>query len=111
MSEPDKAIKFDEDKIRMELMPVYTIQEISKVLTFGASKYADRNWEKGFDYSRVYGALQRHMTSWYSGEDKDSETGLSHLAHAGCCLMFLLEFEKSKAGNDDRVKHAIPSNN
>jgi len=106
-----KAIKFDEDKNRMELIPVYPIQEIGRVMTFGASKYADRNWEKGFKYSRVIGALLRHIFAWYSGEDKDPETGISHLAHAGCCLFFLLEFERSGAGTEDRVKHAEPRRN
>lgn len=98
------GIKFDQDKVRMDLVPVYPLNEIAKVLTFGAKKYADRNWEKGLDYSRVYGALQRHSMAWYSGIDTDEETGISHLAHAGCCIMFLLEYENTKRGNDDRPK-------
>ena len=84
-------------------------RHIARVLTFGAKKYSSRNWEKGFDYSRTYGALQRHLHAWYKGEDSDPETGLSHLAHAGCCLMFLLEFEHSGAGTDDRVKYVDKS--
>ena len=105
----DVAVKFDGDKLRMELLPVRPIEDIASVLTIGAKKYADRNWEKGFDYSRTYGALQRHMHAWYKGEDNDPETGLSHLAHAGCCLMFLLEFTHSGAGTDDRVKYVDKS--
>ena len=100
----EAAIKFDQDKRRIELMPVRPLEDIADVLTVGAKKYADRNWEKGFDYSRTYGAMQRHLMAWYGGEDKDPETGLSHLAHAGCCVMFLLEFEHTGAGKDDRVK-------
>ena len=99
------GIKFDDNKLRMDLMPIRPIEDIARVLTFGAKKYADRNWEKGFDYSRTYGALQRHLHSWFKGEENDPQTGLSHLAHAGCCLMFLLEFTHSGAGNDDRVKY------
>jgi hypothetical protein len=103
------AIKNDQEKIRMDLLPVYPIEEIAKVLTFGAKKYADRNWEKGFSYSRVYGALLRHVFAWWGGQDKDSETNLSHLAHAGCCLMFLLEYEKTEKGVDDRPNQPIHS--
>jgi len=57
-----------------------------------AAKYAPHNWEKGIDYSRVYGALLRHMMAWWGGEDTDPETGLSHLHHAACCIMFLQHF-------------------
>ena len=103
------AVKFDQDKLRMELLPVRPIEDIASVLTLGAKKYDDRNWEQGFDYTRTYGALQRHLHAWYKGEDIDPETGLSHLAHAGCCLMFLLEFTHSGAGTDDRVKYVDKS--
>jgi hypothetical protein len=67
--------------------------EIGKVLTFGAQKYAPRNWEKGIKYSRVYGALLRHLFAWWWGERTDPETGIHHLAHAGFCVLFLLCYE------------------
>ena len=43
------------------------------------------------------------------GEDKDPESGLSHLAHAACCIMFLLEFEKTHPELDDRYKPNVPT--
>lgn len=98
------GLKNDGEKVRWELVPPDAVNEVAKVLTFGAHKYADRNWEKGMEWSRVYGALQRHMAAWWGGEDTDSETGLSHLAHAGCCIMFLLSYEKRNVGLDDRHK-------
>jgi hypothetical protein len=88
----------------MDLVPWDSVTEIAKVLTFGAKKYNARNWELGFDWSRVFGALQRHLTLWFQGQDKDEETGLSHLAHAGCCIFFLLAFSLRKTGRDDRPK-------
>ncbi len=103
------AVKFDQDKLMMELLPVRPIEDIAGVLTFGAKKYSERNWEQGFNYSRTYGALQRHLHAWYKGEDIDPESGLTHLAHAGCCLMFLLEFAHSGKGTDDRVKYVDKS--
>ena len=86
------GMKFDQDKVRMELLSVPAMMGTARVLTFGAKKYADRNWENGIEYSRVYGALLRHMTAWWDGEDLDPETGLSHLHHASCCIMFLQQF-------------------
>jgi len=33
------------------------------------------------------------------GEKNDPETGLSHLAHASACLMFLIHFELQESKN------------
>ena len=77
-----EGVKYDTDKIKMELIPPELLTEVGKVLTFGAKKYSERNWEKGMDWGRVYGALQRHLNSWMSGEEADPETGYSHLSHA-----------------------------
>ena len=62
----------------------------------------DRNWEQGMDWSRVYGALQRHLNAWWGGEHTDPETGKSHLWHANCCMAFLTTYEIRNVGNDDR---------
>lgn len=98
------GIKHDQEKVRMDLLPYDALAEIAKIFTFGAKKYADRNWEKGFGFSRPFAALQRHLTLWFQGEDNDVETGLSHLSHAGCELLFLLAFELRGVGEDDRPK-------
>lgn len=94
--------KNDSDKNRVELLPVDALEDIGEILTFGAAKYGDRNWEKGMAWSRVFGALLRHLFAWWRGEKSDPETGKSHLAHAGCCILFLLAFERRKTGTDDR---------
>jgi hypothetical protein len=83
--------KYDNDKIRWELLPYKELGEIAKVFTLGAKKYADFNWVHVKPFrSRYFGALMRHITAWYEGETKDPETNCSHLAHAGCCLLFLM---------------------
>lgn len=94
--------KNDSEKIRLELIPTEVIWSLGKVLTFGAKKYDDRNWEKGIAWSRVYGALQRHLNAWWGGESKDEETGFSHLWHALCCIVFLVTYEIRGVGKDDR---------
>lgn len=97
-----RANKHDQDKVRLELLPPELLTEIGKILTFGATKYAPRNWEKGMEWGRVYGALLRHLNAWWGGEHNDPETGESHLAHAGCCIAFLIAYEQRAIGEDDR---------
>ena len=53
-------------------------------------------------WSRPFGALMRHMWAWWKGEKADPETGMSHLWHAACCIMFLISYEERQIGNDDR---------
>lgn len=96
------ARKDDSEKLRTDLLPSAPLLAIAGVLTFGAKKYADHNWRGGFKASRLIGAALRHILAYNDGEDKDPESGLSHLAHAGCCLMFLLEQEAKGTGTDDR---------
>ena len=94
--------KDDSGKTPWHLMPPDALNQIAQVLAFGATKYGDRNWEKGMNWSRPFSALMRHMWAWWRGEDRDPETGLSHLAHAGCCILFLLSYEGRAHGTDDR---------
>jgi hypothetical protein len=93
--EQSGGTKFDDNKVRMELLPVSALIGIAEVFTFGAKKYDSWNWAKGIKYSRLYGALLRHMTAWYKGEEIDPESGKSHLYHAGCCLMMLIDTQKN----------------
>lgn len=97
------GVKDDSTKSsRPELISPEIIDALGTVLAFGAKKYADRNWEKGLSYGRVYGALMRHLWEWWKGNSKDDETGYSHLHHAACCLMFLITYESRGTGTDDR---------
>lgn len=101
----EEGKKFDGDKIRFELLPIYALSETSKVLTFGAKKYGDWNWAQGISYSRLEGATLRHLVAFMDGEDLDAESGLPHLAHAICELMFLLDMTRNgKQKFDDRRK-------
>lgn len=87
------GVKHDDGKLPWELVPWDAVKEVVKVLLFGKKKYDDRNWESGMNYSRLYAACIRHLTAWFQeGEDIDPESGISHLAHAGCCVLFMLAF-------------------
>jgi len=94
--------KFDADKARYDLIPPEIEEAIAKVLTFGAAKYGERNWELGMKWGRPYAALRRHMAAWWSGEDNDPETGMPHTWHAACCIAFIVAFEARGVGTDDR---------
>jgi len=99
--------KFDTGKPRYDLLPPELLAAVADVLMFGASKYGERNWEKGMSWGRPFAALMRHMWAWWRGEDRDPETGLSHLAHAACCVAFLLAYECREIGTDDRPKGGL----
>ena len=99
-----KGTKYDKEKPRTDLLPSAPLLAIAEVLTFGAKKYEAHNWRGGLEYSRVLGAAMRHLLAYNDGEDKDPESGLSHLAHLGCCVLFLLEQEAKGTGLDDRYK-------
>jgi hypothetical protein len=94
--------KDDSEKNRVDLLPFDALEEVAKVLTFGARKYADRNWEKGMGWMRIFGGVMRHTWAWCRGENTDPESGLPHLAHAACDVLFLLTYELRKIGTDDR---------
>jgi len=96
--------KFDNEKVPMDLLSPIALEQIAKVMAFGAKKYDRHNWRAGIAWSRIIAASLRHIFSFLKGEDKDPETGLSHIAHAACCLMFLLTYEDDRKEFDDRYK-------
>lgn len=96
------GVKHDQGKAPMGLLPMKALKEVAKVMDFGKQKYGAHNWRKGMDWSRLYDASLRHISSFVDGEDFDPETQLSHLAHASCCILFLLEYVLEQNGNDDR---------
>lgn len=83
--------KHDQGKPDWSLVPLKAAEEIVKVLTFGAKKYQRDNWVKVPDgENRYLAAALRHLAAHQAGERSDSESGESHLAHAACCILFLI---------------------
>jgi hypothetical protein len=99
---PTEGRKDDDGKLPWHLLPFDALEEVAKVLRFGAKKYAPRNWEKGMAWHRLARGALGHVISWFGGQDNDEESGLSHLAHAACCVLFLLAYTLRKVGTDDR---------
>lgn len=97
-------MKHDQGKAPMSLLDRHALEQIAAVLGFGAKKYAAHNWRGGIAYSRLLDAALRHLMAFADGEDLDPESGLPHVAHAGCCIMFLLGMMNTRADLDDRYK-------
>ena len=97
-----EAPKYDDGKLMFELLMPGPLRQIVAVLTFGAKKYGPNTYRRGLRWSRYVGAALRHIWTWYGGETNDPESGLHHLAHAVCCLLFLLDFEDIRPKFDDR---------
>ena len=91
------GIKHDEGKLRFDLIPPEPLEDVVRVLMFGAKKYGPHNWHRVHDAKRRYlAAAFRHLWARLCGHAVDSESGLPHLAHAICCLMFVEEFDRDK---------------
>lgn len=91
--------KLDDGKPRWDLLPHVSVAQVVAVLSFGAKKYAPDNWRtvQGWRW-RYYAAAWRHAVAWWLGERHDPESGLHHLAHAACCMLFLLELDMTDGG-------------
>lgn len=92
------GVKYDSSKIRLSLYPAEAMYKIAEVLEFGAKKYAVDNWKYVQPIERYFDAALRHLMAIKTGELNDPESGLSHLAHAGTCIAFML-YHESKGLN------------
>ena len=101
-----QAIKYDDGKVDWTLVPFEALEDMARVLQFGARKYAAWNWTEGggFKWTRIVGSCLRHIFAFLRGEDVDPESGISHISHAQCNLLFLAYYirNKEKFNKDDR---------
>lgn len=98
------GVKHDEGKEPLDLLSRIWLLGTARVLAFGARKYARQNWRGGIQRSRLIAAALRHLLAYNEGEDLDPESGLNHLDHASCCLMFAREMHETRPDLDDRWK-------
>lgn len=105
------GLKLDQEKLRYDLIEPYGEREKVAVLTFGAVKYDAWNWKK-IEEERYIAAIGRHVSAHRMGLMLDTETKLLHLAHAACCIDFVmgmvLEKQTGLRGSfPDRYEHAM----
>ena len=87
---------------RFDLIPTGPLTALAEHYGRGSAKYADRNWERGYEWSKSFAALQRHAWAFWSGEDTDAETGSPHLAAVAWHAFAMLEFSNRYPDFDDR---------
>ena len=102
---PQRGLRFNEGKNRLDLIPPFAIEQLGHVLTKGAAKYAPRNWEKGMKWTSVLASMKRHILAFEKGQDYDPESGLLHMSHVLCNAAFLVEYYKIYPQGDDRPHH------
>jgi hypothetical protein len=86
-TKPNLAILFDCPK---------ALEEVARVMSYGAKKYDRKNWSKCDDKERYESASLRHLSSHHNKELIDSESNQYHLAHSITSMLFLLEMELRK---------------
>lgn len=101
-----RAVHKDDDKPQLSLIDPLFIREVGRALTIPtvSGKYAPHNWRNGIEVSRLLNSTLRHVNDFNDGVDNDVETGVSHLAHAACNLMFALRMMQDRPDLDDRYK-------
>ena len=90
-AEGERSMRYNSGKPDYSLIPLASLKEAAKVLEYGATKYAVDNWRKPTNWRVSYACLMRHMAAWQSGEDLDPESGFSHLGHAACNILQMLD--------------------
>ncbi len=98
----EQGLRYNKGKLRYDLLHPVAQEGIVKVLTFGANKYKDRNWEKGLSWTSTLASMKRHIAAIEKGEDFDPESGLKHIDHVQCNAHFLSAYYKIAPQFDDR---------
>lgn len=86
-------------KLRWDLLPLAEIEDIVRVYTEGAKKYAENSWQDIPDgFNRYLGATMRHLVAYTKGERFDSDTGCMHLAQVVWNAIAMLYYDKHNKG-------------
>mgnify|MGYP001588609325 CR=1 FL=1 len=89
---------------RFDLIPPAALIALAEHFGVGATKYEDRNWERGYPWSLSFAALQRHILAFWNGEDLDPETRSHHAIAAMWHCAVLFTFSTKGLGTDDRTR-------
>ena len=78
----DESKKYDQGKLRWDLLPLNLIEKVVEIYTFGAEKYGANTWQNLEDgYNRYKAAMFRHLMEFEKGNVIDDESGREHMAH------------------------------
>jgi hypothetical protein len=99
----DQALRYNKGKLKWSLVDWKSLEPMVRVLEMGAEKYAPYNWTKGMPVTEVSESLLRHMFAYLDGENTDPESGIEHLGHVMCNVMFLIHIMREKPEFDNRT--------
>lgn len=99
-----EGIKHDQQKPDLSLLPREFLDEVAFAMQYGETKYGRYNYTGGMAWHRIIAASLRHITAFAGGEDNDPESGVSHLGHAGACVLMLCVYYRRNLGTDTREK-------
>lgn len=103
---PTQGLKYNEGKLRWNLLSNYALRGTIRVLMFGVKKYAAWNWSKGLSWTDCIESAKRHLAEVQDGNDLNPEDGnLPHIDQLACEVMFLQHFYHTKTGRDDRAEN------
>jgi hypothetical protein len=117
-TEKGNGLRYNQGKLRYDLVHPKAHADMVEVLTYGVTKYADRNWQKGFSWNSVIASAKRHLSAIEAGEDYDYDpncqgcidgyctkhSGKLHIANLACNVHFLNAFYYDFPQGDDRPK-------
>lgn len=86
-------LKEKQGKLDFTLLPPEALEEVARVLQYGALKHGRFSW-RGYPLATYIQAAERHLNALKRGNWEDEETGLPHMAHIACSCLFLIELEK-----------------
>lgn len=97
------AMRSNAGKLQWSLVDFESLEDLVRVLEFGAEKYERDNWKKGLPVTKIYDSLMRHIIAFFNKiEDVDPESGVNHIGHMMANVMFLAYMYKNKKELDDR---------
>lgn len=121
----NKGLRYNEGKLQWSLMHWESLSPMIEVLMYGAHKYSvfednngnkifgkdvsvedskklkllssgRDNWKKGFPEVELWDSFLRHTAAIRDGEELDPESGLSHIGHLFCNLLFISYQQNNK---------------
>lgn len=104
---PTTAERHNDGKLQWSLVDFAALEDMVRVLMFGAKKYSPHGWKDGQKTTDIADCLLRHLTAYLAGEDTDPESGLPHTAHILCNGMFLAHMDKFRRDMDSRHLSAL----
>ncbi len=101
------GLRDDSGKPRYDLIPPEFMDALAAHYAAGATKYADRNWERGMSYGKCFRALMSHAWKWWAGEKYDVDPKMPnykahHMIAVAWNAIACYTYETRKIGKDDR---------